>query len=230
MSFRRAGTAVLVAAAAPLALAGCYRSAVSLAPDADLAEVAELAPGRYCAAAPDWSGAVTVDLDDCRALAFDPRRRVYVETRGWEDADWSLDHRIVRLGEGLYLTEVAEPDGGVMAYALVPFLAVEGGFAAIADVRRDGFGVFAHAYADVVTAAPGPFGAGDIYRGDVQRARALIELAARDDAAAWAAGEGDREALVVYVRFDDDEDAADASTRYETTVSALRARFVRLRR
>jgi hypothetical protein len=229
MSFRRAGTAVL-AAVAPLALAGCYRSAVSLVPDADLAEVAELAPGRFCAAEPDWSGRVAVDLDDCRSLAFDAGRRVYVETRAWEDADWSLDHRVVRLGEGIYMTEVAEPDARDMAYSLIPFVAGVDGFAAIGDVRRDGFGVFAHAYADVVTSAPGSLGAGDIHRGDVQRARTLIELAARDDAAAWAAGEGDAEAVIIYVRFGEDEDAAEAGPRYEATAELLRERFVRLRR
>jgi hypothetical protein len=230
MSFRRAGTAVLAAAVAPLALGGCYRSAVSLVPDADLVEVAELESGRYCAADLDWSGAVAVDFDDCRSLAFDAASRVYVETRAWEDANWSLTHRVVRLGDGVYLTEVAEPDPEEMAFSLVPFVVGEDGFAAIGDVLGDGFGAFAHAYADVVTSAPGPLGAGDIHRGDVQRARTLIELAARDDATAWAAGEGDQHAVIVYVRLGEGEDEAAARVRYETTAALLRARFVRLRR
>lgn len=226
MNLWRVGT-VLCAA---LLASGCYRSAVPLVAEADLAEVVELRPGRYCAAAPDWSGQVRLDPDDCRDLAFDPDRRVYVETRDWENADWSLEHHVARLADGFYLTEIVEAGDAELPYTLAPFVASAEGFAVIADVGGDGFGVYAGSYADVATGAPGRFEAGVVIGGDPARARTLIELAARADAAAWLAGEGAQEALVIYVRVDDTDGEGRAMARYAAMIDALNARFPRLRR
>ena len=219
MSLARAGTALFGA----VALCGCYRSAIPLAPDADLTAVTELAPGRYCAAGPDWDGAIRLDDDDCRTLAFDAERRIYVETRDWENADWSLEHRVVRLAPGYYLTQVDEPDREELPYTFVPFIATTGGFAAIGDAGEDGFGVFAQAYADVEVRRPDRFGAGDILSGDLQRARVLVELAARSDLAAWLAGGGDPDGVAVYVRVEEGDGQDAIAARYAAVVSAARS-------
>ncbi len=229
MSFRPAGTALLALLAGAALLAGCYRAAMSLVPDADLAEVGELSPGRYCAAAPDWGGAIAVDRDDCRVLAFDAERRVYVETRPWEGADWSVEHRVARLDDGFYISQITEDGQAELPFTVTPLVASRDGFAAIGDVGGDAFGIFAQAYPDVAVIDPDRFSAGAVRAGDPARARALIELAARDDASAWAGGEGDRDAVVVYVRFEEEEDEAVAAERYESTAEAV-ARFARLRR
>ena len=226
MSSPRFGTALVLA----WMLCGCYRSAISLAPAEDLTAVPELADGVYCAAAADWSGQVRLDPDDCRRLAWEGERKVYVETRDWENADWSVEHRIVRLADGLYLTEVDEPGREAFPYTVAPFFAAEDGFAAVGDVGRDGFGAFAEAYQDVATAPPDRFGAGDILSGDLGRARVMLELAARSDTAVWLAGEGDREALVVYVRVEEGDGPAAAAARHAGVVDALRSRVVTLRR
>jgi hypothetical protein len=230
MSFRRAGTAVLALLAVGLFTSACYRSTTSLTPDAVLTDVEELSPGRYCAAAPDRGGEIVVDLGDCRVFAFDAGRRVYAEIRSFEGARWSIEHRVARLGDAFYMTQATEDGHDRFPFVIVPFVASRDGFAAIGDVGGDGFGIFARAFPDIAVAEHDRFSSGFLATNDSERARTLIELAARSDASAWIAGEGDPEAVVVYVRLGEEETAETAAERYESTLAAVRARGVRLRR
>lgn len=225
MNSIRVGTALL----ALLALSGCYRSAVSVVADADLVRVPGLADGRYCLAELDWDGAVAVDADDCRLLEWREDARIYAERRDWADADIAVEHEVSRLADDLYLSQVFEPDDAY-PYTLIAFAPGLDSFAVIGDVRGDGLGVFADAYADVASDDADRFAAGRIQAGEPERIRALIELAARDDMAAWIEGGGVSDQVAIYVRLEADDGPSAAARRYLAAVDGLKARFVRLRR
>lgn len=231
MILSRAGTALLTL----VVLAGCYLSAAPLVGDADLTRIPRLADGRYCLAEAGWTRPVEVDHDECRILAWNETARVYRERRDWDGADWEFAHEVAVLSDSLYIDQVFEARDDY-PYTFVVIVAGDDGFAIIGDVKEDGFGAFADAYPDVEASNGDRYDAGVIEGGEPERIRALIELAVRDDIAAWIDGEGTRDNVAFYIRVDAGESAldegladADLAARYTAVVETLKTRFVVLR-